>query len=156
MPKTLNSLLSNMIPPTRYVCRIKELGVSNGNSLLLHANQGCANAQAFMATAYVFCAALQSVPAAARHSITFVRFALVQDTRPATSDWPATPSEGTHVYATIAVRYPLYNPSSSSVGEGGRPFVDCERWLKFARNTSTYTQVFASSGRFANNGTIYQ
>jgi len=64
-------------------------------------------AQVLQATAYVFCADLQSVPAGGAHSVSFIDFALVQDTRPATSDWPSIAPEGPHIYARIAIRSPL-------------------------------------------------
>ena len=60
--------------------------------------------QAFTATAYVFCAALQSVPAAGTHSIVFVQFQTVQDTKPTGLDWPAEPGDGSYIYAKIAIR----------------------------------------------------
>ena len=63
--------------------------------------------QVLSAAAYVFCADLQSVPAGGAHSVSFINFALVQDTRPATSDWPSIAPEGPHIYARIAVRRAL-------------------------------------------------
>ncbi len=73
--------------------------------------------QVLTATAYVFCADLQSVPAGGAHSVSFINFALVQDTRPATSDWPSIAPEGPHVYARIAIRRaPSIPPASVLAG----------------------------------------
>ncbi|CAK0762638.1 hypothetical protein CVIRNUC_002977 [Coccomyxa viridis] len=80
-------------------------------------------AKAFTATAYVFCAALQSVPAAGTHSIVFVQFQTVQDTKPTGLDWPAEPGDGSYIYAKIAIRFshPVSDvPTQSlSINEGG-------------------------------------
>jgi hypothetical protein len=54
--------------------------------------------------AYVFCAALQSVPADGAHAVAGMPFTLVQDMRPLTADWPPL-QEGYHIYATLAVRW---------------------------------------------------
>ncbi|BDA42482.1 probable extracellular serine proteinase at N-terminal half [Coccomyxa sp. Obi] len=62
-------------------------------------------AKVLQATAYVFCADLQSVPQGGAHSVAFINFALVQDTRPTTSDWPSIAPEGPNIYARIAVRF---------------------------------------------------
>ncbi len=62
-------------------------------------------AQVLQAMAYVFCADLQSVPQGGAHSVAFINFALVQDTRPTTSDWPTIAPEGPHIYARIAIRF---------------------------------------------------
>lgn len=62
--------------------------------------------QAFIATAYVFCAILQSIPPAGRHSIVYAQYLVVQDTRPTDANWPAIASEGNHIYAEIAIRSP--------------------------------------------------
>ncbi len=59
--------------------------------------------QALLATAYVFCAALQSAQQGGAHTITYAQFALVQDTRPRTADWPPL-QEGYHIYAVLAIR----------------------------------------------------
>lgn len=72
-------------------------------------------AQVLQATAYVFCADLQSVPPGGAHSVSFIDFALVQDTRPATSDWPSIAPEGPHIYARIAIRSPLISLKSETL-----------------------------------------
>lgn len=60
--------------------------------------------QVITANAYVFCQALNGVPAAGAHSVTAMPFTLVQDVRPATPDWPPMPSDGPHIYAVVAIR----------------------------------------------------
>ena len=50
------------------------------------------------ASAYVFCAGLQTALPAATHS-TSIAFPLVQDTRPITADWPAlADTNGSWIY----------------------------------------------------------
>ena len=71
-------------------------------------------AQVLQATAYVFCADLQSVPQGGTHSVAFINFALVQDTRPTTSDWPSISPEGPHVYARIAIRSAAVLPAAAA------------------------------------------
>lgn len=51
----------------------------------------------------MFCAALQAAQQGGAHTITYSQFALVQDTRPRTSDWPPL-QEGYHIYAVQAIR----------------------------------------------------
>ena len=60
--------------------------------------------QVITANAYVFCQALNGVPAAGAHSVTGMPFTLVQDVRPATPDWPPLPDDGPHIYAVVAIR----------------------------------------------------
>ncbi|KAK9835176.1 hypothetical protein WJX81_003674 [Elliptochloris bilobata] len=74
------------------------------------------------ANAYVFCQALNGVPAGGAHSVTAMAFTLVQDTRPATPDWPPLPNDGPHIYAVVAIRFshPVgsLTAASLSVNEG--------------------------------------
>ena len=60
--------------------------------------------QVITANAYVFCQALNGVPAAGAHSVTAMPFTLVQDVRPANPDWPPLPSDGPHIYAVVTIR----------------------------------------------------
>lgn len=54
--------------------------------------------QSMTASAYVFCAQLQTALPSATHS-TSISFPLVQDTRPLTADWPAlADTNGSWVY----------------------------------------------------------
>ena len=64
----------------------------------LRLHPDCGVLQSLTASAYVFCAALQSALPAATHT-TSIAFPLVQDTRPITADWPAlADTNGTWVY----------------------------------------------------------
>ena len=57
------------------------------------------------ASAYVFCAALQTALPTATHS-TSITFPLVQDTRPITADWPAlADTNGTWIYFDAQIQY---------------------------------------------------
>lgn len=60
--------------------------------------------QVITANAYVFCQALNGVPAAGAHSVTAMPFTLVQDVRPTTPDWPPLPNDGPHIYAVVAIQ----------------------------------------------------
>lgn len=54
--------------------------------------------QSMTASAYVFCAQLQTALPSATHS-TSITFPLVQDTRPITADWPAlADTNGSWIY----------------------------------------------------------
>ena len=59
--------------------------------------------QVLKAVAYVFCQHLQRVLPSTKHSIEYISFLLVQNTRPNTSDWPPL-AEGPHMYADVIVR----------------------------------------------------
>ena len=59
--------------------------------------------QVLTATAYVFCAALQSVTPTSSHSIS-VNYTVVQDSRPTTSDWPPVAPTGFKAYVTAIVQ----------------------------------------------------
>ncbi len=60
--------------------------------------------QVITANAYVFCQALNGVPAGGAHSVTSMTFSMVQDTRPTAPDWPPLPADGPHIYVTLAIR----------------------------------------------------
>ncbi|KAK9865466.1 hypothetical protein WJX84_003473 [Apatococcus fuscideae] len=77
-------------------------GINTADLLLTTTGQPVA--KVFLATAYVFCADLQSIPQNSAHSVVYMEFTLVQDSRPTTADWPAM-VEGPHVYVSIAVRF---------------------------------------------------
>ncbi|KAK9817300.1 hypothetical protein WJX72_012366 [[Myrmecia] bisecta] len=73
-------------------------------------------------TAYVFCSALQTVPQTSVHSVSAINFAVVQDTRPTTSDWPPMADVESYVYATILLGFShpvgALNASALSINEG--------------------------------------
>lgn len=60
--------------------------------------------QVITANAYVFCQALNGVPAGGAHSVTTMTFSMVQDTRPSAPDWPPLATDGPHIYVTLAIR----------------------------------------------------
>ena len=61
--------------------------------------------QVLIASAYTFCAALQTALPVGPRSVVFADFPLVQDWRPTTSDWPPIPNEGPHLYASVHLRW---------------------------------------------------
>ena len=61
--------------------------------------------QALTASAYVFCKQLESASPEAAHS-TSIAFALVQDSRPVTPDWPPLAiNNGTWIYFVAQIQY---------------------------------------------------
>ncbi|KAK9816225.1 hypothetical protein WJX74_004951 [Apatococcus lobatus] len=89
-------------------------GINKADFLITTTGQPVA--KVLVATAYVFCPDLQSIPQSSAHSVTYMQFTLVQDARPTTADWPAM-EEGPHVYVSIAVRFshPVATLDSSAI-----------------------------------------